>query len=161
MNFGRALLQTLAKNPISFFAVLCVGATAYFLQSLTYRLLSVIESPSWCAKAVQAERVTNSTSELTTCVVLLKIQLEAVATGFHIATGGFVFVLIVLIVVVVAGARASGKLGATGVQFDVGKHEADKAAEHVVEGAKEAAAEVRADTVAPKAADAGLPAGIR
>lgn len=158
MNFGRTLLQTLAKNPISFFAVLCVGATAYFLQSLTYRLLSVIESPSWCAKAVQAERVTNSTSELTTCVVLLKIQLEAAATGFHIATGGFVFVLIVLIVVVVAGARASWKISATGIEGNVGKHDAEAAAAHVVAGAKEAEAEVKADAVPAKAVDPAMPA---
>src|SRR5688500_5417785 len=116
-GFWRSFWITIAKNPISLFAVFCVAATAWFLRDLTYLLLSVIESPGWCSKAVLAERATDSKTELTSCVVLLKIQLEAVATGFHIATGGFVFVLIVLIVVVVAGARASGKVGPTGVDF--------------------------------------------
>lgn len=144
-GFWRSLLQTLARNPISFFAVLCVASTAAFLGMLTYRLLIVLESPAWCAKAIQAEKVSPGSTYvgLTTCVELLKIQLEAVATGFHISTGGFVFVLIVLIVVVVAGARASGKLGASGMEFDVGKHDAAAAADHVVAGAEQAAEEVK------------------
>jgi hypothetical protein len=143
-SFWRQLLQTIARNPISLFAVLCVSCTAAYLGWLTYRLMLVLESPAWCAKAIQAEKVSPGSTYvgLTTCVELLKIQLSAVATGFHISTGGFVFVLIVLIVVVVAGARASGKLGATGVEFDVGKSDAEKGAQHVVEGAKDAAAEV-------------------
>lgn len=137
MTFWRTLLNTLAKNPISFFAVLCVASTAAFLGMLTYRLLVVLESPAWCAKAIQAEKVSPGSTYvgLTTCVELLKIQLEAVATGFHISTGGFVFVLIVLIVVVVAGARASGKVGAAGVEFNV-SHRDDKPAS---EAAKEVA----------------------
>lgn len=142
-GFWRALLATIAKNPISLFAVLCVAATAAFLGLMTYRLLAVLESPAWCAKAVQAERVTNSTTELTTCVVLLKIQLSAVATGFHISTGGFVFVLIVLIVVVVAGARASGKLGSGGIEFDMSRQDAAAGADHVDKAAHKAAKEVK------------------
>jgi hypothetical protein len=150
MTFWRSLLQTIAKNPISLFAVLCVAATAAFLGVLTYRLLVVLESPAWCAKAIQAEKVTPGDTYvgLTTCVELLKIQLSAVATGFHISTGGFVFVLIVLIVVVVAGARASGKVGAGGLEFDMSRQDAAAAgaaaaADHVVEGAEQAAAEVK------------------
>lgn len=147
MTFWRTLINTLAKNPISFFAVLCVACTAAFLGMLTYRLLVVLESPAWCAKAIQAEKVSPGSTYvgLTTCVELLKIQLEAVAMGFHISVGGFVFVLIVLIVVVVAGARASGKVSATGVEFDVSHRDdlAARAADHVVEGAKDAAAEVK------------------
>jgi Na+-transporting methylmalonyl-CoA/oxaloacetate decarboxylase gamma subunit len=147
MSFWRTLFQTVARNPISFFAVLCVACTAAFLGWLTYRLLIVLESPAWCAKAIQAEKVSPGSTYvgLTTCVELLKIQLEAVATGFHISTGGFVFVLIVLIVVVVAGARASGKVGQQGLEFDIGKHNAAEAgAEHVKEAAVDAANEVRA-----------------
>lgn len=144
LGFWRSLLQTLARNPISLFAVFCVACTASFLGWLTYRLVGVLESPDWCGKAIQAEKISpgNTFVGLTTCTELLKIQLSAIATGFHISTGGFVFVLIVLIVVVVAGARASGKLGPTGMEFDMGKH-ADAAADHVVEGAEQAAAEVK------------------
>lgn len=142
MTFWRHLLHTIARNPISFFAIICVAATAWFLQNLTHRLLAVIESPAWCAKAIQAEKVSPGATYvgLTTCVELLKIQLEAVSTGFHISTGGFVFVLIVLIVVVVAGARASGKIA--GMEFNVSR-DAEAAADHVVEGAQEAAADIK------------------
>jgi hypothetical protein len=148
-SFWRQLLQTIARNPISLFAVLCVSCTAAYLGWLTYRLMLVLESPAWCAKAIQAEKVSPGSTYvgLTTCVELLKIQLSAVATGFHISTGGFVFVLIVLIVVVVAGARASGKLGSGGLEFDMSRQDAAAAgAEHVTDAAKVAEAEVKGAT---------------
>jgi hypothetical protein len=148
-GFWRQLLNTIARNPISLFAVLCVSCTAAYLGWLTYRLMLVLESPAWCAKAIQAEKVSPGSTYvgLTTCVELLKIQLSAVATGFHISTGGFVFVLIVLIVVVVAGARASGKLGSSGLEFDMSRQDAAAAgAEHVTDAAKVAEAEVKGAT---------------
>lgn len=141
MTFWRTLANTVARNPISTFAVFCVACTAAFLGYMSDRLLTVLESASWCGKAIQAEKISpgNTYVGLTTCVDLLKIQLQAVATGFHIGLGAYAFSLIVLIVVVVAGAKASGKLPG-GVEFDVSR---DEAADHVVEGAKEAAAEVK------------------
>ncbi len=145
-GFWKALLQSLARNPISFFAVLCVACTAGFLGWLTYRMLKVIESPDWCSKALQAERISTETrGGLTSCVDLLKTQLEAVSTGFHISTGGFVFVLIVLIVVVVAGARAAGKVGSGGVEFDIGKQSAPAAAQAVADGAQHTADEIKGE----------------
>jgi hypothetical protein len=141
MTFWRTLILTVARNPISLFAVLCVACTAGFLGWLTYRMLVVLESPAWCAKAIQAERMSaQNFGGLTACVDLLKIQLNAVSAGFHISTGGFVFVLVVLIVVVVAGAKASGKVG--GMEFNVSR-DAEQAAQHVVEGAEAAAQEVK------------------
>lgn len=123
MTFWRALLQTLAKNPISLFAVLCVAAAASFLGAMALRLAGVLESANWCGKAIQAEKISPGSTYvgLTTCVELLKIQLQAVAMGFHIALGSFAFSLIVLIVVVVAGARASWKLGPTGMEGNVSR----------------------------------------
>jgi hypothetical protein len=146
-GFWRQLLNTIARNPISLFAVLCVSCTAAYLGWLTYRLMLVLESPAWCAKAIQAEKVSPGSTYvgLTTCVELLKIQLQAVATGFHISTGGFVFVLIVLIVVVVAGARASGKLGSSGLEFDMSRQDAATDAAKQVAGA---AAEKKDEIVA-------------
>lgn len=145
MTFWRTLLNTIARNPISLFAVLCVACTAAFLGFMALRLIAVLESFEWCGKAIQAEKISPGSTYvgLTTCVDLLKIQLQAVAMGFHISLGSFAFSLIVLIVVVVAGARASAKANTTGFEFNVGKHEAEKAADHVVEGAKEAADEVK------------------
>lgn len=121
MTFWRTLLNTLSKNPISFFAVLCVASTAAFLGYMTLRMSTVLESSGWCGKAIQAEKISPGSTYvgLTTCVDLLKIQLQALATGFHIAVSSFALTLIVLIVIVVAGARASGKVGAGGVEFNV------------------------------------------
>jgi hypothetical protein len=149
MTFWRQLLQTIARNPISLFAVLCVSCTAAYLGWLTYRLMLVLESPAWCGNALKAEKIVAKDTfvGLTSCVELLKVQLQAVATGFHISTGGFVFVLIVLIVVVVAGARASGKLGSSGLEFDMSRQDAAAAgAEHVTDAAKVAEAEVKGTT---------------
>ncbi len=134
MTFWRTLLATNARNPISAFAVLCVACTAAFLGYMTSRMASVLESPNWCGTAIQAEKISPGSSYigLTTCVDLLKIQLEAMATGFHITVGGFAFSLIVLIVVVVAGARASGKVA--GMEFNVSR-DAGAAAEQVADAA--------------------------
>lgn len=144
MTFWRTFGQTLARNPISLFAVLCVACTAAWLGYMSYRLLAVVESTEWCAKAIQAERITpgNTFVGLVGCIDILKLQLGGVVNGFYIALGSFAFSLIVLVVVVVAGARASGKLAGM-MEFNVGKHAADAAAEHVVEGAQDAAAEVK------------------
>ncbi len=114
--------DTLKRNPISFFAVLCVACTSAYLGWITYRMLRVLESPDWCSKALQAERVSvEARGGLTSCVDLLKTQVTAVATGFHISTAGFVFVLVVLIVVVVAGAKANFKLGKDGIEGNVSR----------------------------------------
>lgn len=120
MTTWRTFLHTLVRNPISLFAVLCVAATAIFLGYMAYQLLQVLTSPSWCASAIQAEKISpgNTYVGLTTCVSLLTIQLQAVATGFHISLGAYALTLVVLIVVVVAGARASGKLPG-GVEFNI------------------------------------------
>lgn len=147
MDFWRSFLRTVAKNPISTFAVLCVAATAAFLGYMTLRMAAVLESPSWCANAIQAEKISpgNTFVGLTSCVEMLKIQLQSMSTGFHISIGAFAFSLIVLVVIVVAGARASGKIPG-GLEFNVSREDpAAAAADHVVEGAKEAAAEVKGD----------------
>lgn len=142
MGFWRTISRMIAENPISTFAVFCVACTAGWLGYMSYILLGVISSPDWCAKAIQAERISPGATYvgLTTCVEMLKIQLSGAVEGFHIALYAFAFSLVVLIVVVVAGARASAKIA--GMEFGVGK-DARSAAEHVVEGAQHAAAEVK------------------
>ncbi len=135
-GFWRSLLVTLARNPISLFAVLCVAATAVFLGVMAWRLIAVLESADWCGKAIQAEKISPGSTYvgLTTCVELLKIQLQAVATGFHISLGTFALCLVVLIVVVVAGARASFKAGTSGFEGSVSR------ADDVVGAAEQVAA---------------------
>lgn len=135
--------SVIKRNPISAFAVLCVAAVAAFLAYFTDRMATVLESSSFCAKALQAERITpgNTFVGLTSCVELLKIQLQAMALSLHIAIGSFAFSLIVLIVVVIAGARASWKVGAGGMEGSVGR-DAPAAAQAVA-----TAAEAKADAI--------------
>ncbi len=151
MNFWRTLLGTIARNPISFFAILCVACTAAFLGYLTLRMSTVLESPSWCSTAIQAEKVSPGSTYvgLTTCVTLLQIQLEAMATGFHISVGSFALTLIVLIVVVIAGARASFKLGKDGIEGNVSR-EVGEAAEQVAGAAVDEAEAVKHGVEEPK-----------
>ncbi len=150
VNFWRTLLGTIARNPISFFAILCVACTAAFLGYLTLRMSTVLESPSWCSTAIQAEKVSPGSTYvgLTTCVTLLQIQLEAMATGFHISVGSFALTLIVLIVVVIAGARASFKLGKGGIEGNVSRDIA-QAAEQVAEAAVDEAEAVKQGEPSP------------
>lgn len=143
MTTWRAFLNTIARNPISAFAILCVAATAAFLGYMTLRMSSVLESPAWCSTAIQAERISPGSTYvgLTTCVELLQIQLEAMATGFHISVGSFALTLIVLIVVVIAGARASFKLSKDGIEGDVSR-DAASAAHETAEAAVDKAEEI-------------------
>ena len=142
MTFWLSLLATIARNPISFFAVICVATAAWLLYVITDRLLDVLESPKWCANAIQAEKISPGLTfkGLDSCLELLKLQLSSMGTGFHIALGAFAFSLVVLIVVVVAGARASGKIA--GMEFNMSRQAKD-AAEHVVDGAQQAADEIK------------------
>lgn len=141
MSFWRSFLEsTLIKNPISTFAVLCVAATGAFLGYMTERMASVLESPHWCATAIQAEKISPGSSYvgLTTCVDLLKIQLQSLATGFHISVGSFALTLLVLIVVVIAGAHASFKASSEGIEGSVGR-DGPKAAQAVADSAQDTA----------------------
>jgi hypothetical protein len=143
MGFWRTLARTIARNPISTFAVLCVACTAAFLGYLTFWLTTTLSSADWCGKSLQAERISSQNfGGLTACVDLLKIQLGALAMNSHIAVGSFALCLIVLIVVVIAGAKANFKAGKDGIEGSVSR-DAAQAADHVVEGAEEAAAEVK------------------
>lgn len=123
MSSWRILAQTLAKNPISTFAVLCVMATGAFLGFVTLRLLAVLTSSEWCGKAIQAERITPGTSfqGLTGCIDILKMQVGATANALLISMSGYNLVLIVLIVVVIAGARATFKASKDGFEANVSR----------------------------------------
>jgi hypothetical protein len=145
MSAWKDIVRTLTRNPISTFAVLCVAATSVLLGVLVFRLLAVLESPDWCSKMLQAERISGEGfGGLTACVEFGKIQLGALSTALHISNGGFVFVLIVLVVVVIAGARASGKVGPTGVDFNIGSDaKATDAAQFVADQGQAAADEVK------------------
>lgn len=119
----KTLALTVAQHPISTFAVICVMATGAFLGYITLLLADVIRSPEWCAKALQAERITAGKTfvGLTACVDLLKLQLEALSRGLLISISSYGLVLIVLIVVVVAGAKASFNVSKEGISGNVSR----------------------------------------
>lgn len=151
-NFGffRTIFASLARNPISFLAVLFVGAAAWRLEVLTDRLLDVLESPKWCANAIQAEKISPGSTfkGLDSCLELLKMQVAPIGVSLQMAVGTLAISLFVLVVVVLANARAKATLPG-GMELDVGadpnaaKRAAAEAADHVAEGAEEARDEVK------------------
>lgn len=146
MTSWRAFLQTLARNPISLFAVLCVAAIGGFLGYMAMGLTDTLASPDWCGKALQAQRITagNTFVGLTACVDLLKIQLQATADNSKIVFSAFAFSLLVLIVIVVAGAKASGKLPGD-IEFDVSR-DVTEAADKVADAAVNKASQIKGTT---------------
>jgi hypothetical protein len=135
--------KTLAASPVRFFALICVAATSFVLAYMATVLIDTLSSPDWCSKALQAERLsTERGGGLTSCVDLLTIQLKALAVNSHIVLGVFALCLLVLIVIVIAGGKLSFAASKDGVTGNIGK-DAIEAAEHVVAGAEEAAAEVK------------------
>lgn len=111
----QKFLNTVSANPISAFAVLVVAAVAGFLGYMVVWQTNILASPTWCAKAMGAEKVLpDSTAQQTlealrSCNNLLMTQVSAIAMDSHINHSAFALILIILIVVVIAGARASWK----------------------------------------------------
>lgn len=150
----RVLATTLAKNPVSTFGVLCVAATGVFLAYMAVWQTNILSSPDWCNRAMKAEQLQEGSrlDAALACVGLQKTQIEALALDSHINHGGFVLMLLFLIVVVVAGARASAKLSAGGVEFNVGKEDENpksEAAKEVAGAAITKAKEIVAEETLP------------
>lgn len=146
-GFWKTLLDTLARNPISFFAVLCTLAAGSFLAYTTLRLLNILTSPEWCSKAIQAERITpgNTFVGLTSCVAMTMEQVKALATALLISISGSNFVLLVLVIVVVAGAKANFKIGKEGFEGNVSR-DVEDAADKVADAAVDKADEIKGAT---------------
>lgn len=141
--------EVIKKNPISAFAVLVTTAIGIFLGYMILWQTEILASPTWCAKAMGAEKAApgqtyqQAMEALKSCNNLLMVQLESLATDSHIDHGVIGTVIIVLIVVVIAGARASWKLGMQGLEGSVGREAA--AADRVATAAVNEAAEVKDD----------------
>lgn len=99
-------------TTIQVFALICVVAASAFMGYLCYWLVSILSSPEWCAKALQAERITpgQSFQGLTACVDLLKMQVGSLANALLIVIGTFALCLGVLVVIVIAGAKLAGSI---------------------------------------------------
>lgn len=139
----RASIRRLFENPIRLFALVCVAGTSVFLMYLILRLVEIIAGPDWCSRALQAEKITQRDTfvGLTACVDILKLQVAALAQALTISVGTLALCLGVLVVIVIAGARLAGKV--FGQEIDVSRQDQVAAAEHVVDGAQQAADEVK------------------
>lgn len=131
-------------NPIRVFALACVVATSILFGYLAIHLIGILQSPDWCGRAIQADRITPGSTfvGLTGCMDLLKMQVGALAKALLIVIGTFALCLGVLMVIVVAGARLAGKL--FGNEVDVSRQDgaAPAAAQAVA-----TSAQVAADTI--------------
>jgi membrane protein required for beta-lactamase induction len=116
--------KSLSSAPVRLFALLCVAATSMFLAYMAHRLVEVLSSPEWCAKALQAERISAERfGGLEACVSLLTIQLKALSTNSHIVLGVFALCLLVLIVIVIAGGKLSLSASKSGVSANMSREE--------------------------------------
>lgn len=129
-------------NPIRAFALVCVAATSAFFAYLAYWLISILSSPEWCAKAVQAERITpgNTFAGLLGCIDILKMQVGSLAQALLIVIGTFALCLGVLVVIVIAGAKLAGKI--LGNEVNVSR-DVEEAADEVADAAVDKADEIK------------------
>lgn len=137
------MIRHLWENPIRAFALLCVAATSAFFGYLAYWLIEIISSPGWCAKAIQAERITpgNTFQGLTGCIEILKMQVGSLAKVLLIVIGTFALCLGVLVVIVIAGAKLAGKI--FGNEVDVSRQDAPAAAQAVADSAQTKADDIK------------------
>lgn len=136
------------NNPIRVAALICVAATSAFIMWMSYRLVEILSAPDWCARAINAERLsaTRATSSLELCKELLLKQVGSLAINSHIYAGVIALCLLVLIVIVIAGGKLSFQASKDGVSANVGKEvqqAAAVAAEETAQAAVDTASEIR------------------
>jgi hypothetical protein len=148
------------NQPVRFFALVCVAILSAFVMVMRYRELQVLASPDWCNRVLKADQIAPASrmDAALACVGMQKLQIEAYATNSFIDGGTIALCLVALMVIVVASGHLSfaSKLGS----INVGRDKVDPA-QFVADEAQDAADQVKTGTVVPKAADAGLPPGIK
>jgi hypothetical protein len=100
------------RNPIRAFAVVCVAVTSVFVMVMSFRLLNTLSGPDWCRTAIGADKAdANSKIDAAqSCVGLLTIQLNSLATNSFIFGGVIALCLLTLIVIVIAGGKLDLKV---------------------------------------------------
>lgn len=122
------------QNPIRATAVAVVAIISAYIMFMGYRLIEILASPGWCAKAIAGEKLTGTDQKIdlaAACVGLLTVQLKAVATNSHVYAGTLAMCLLVLIVIVIAGGKLSLSASKSGVNANIGR-EAVEAVDQVV-----------------------------
>lgn len=132
--------KQIQQHPIRFFALLATVFLGSYLGYITDRLLDVVSSDQWCAKAVQAERITPGTTfqGLTGCIDVLKLQVPVLGTALQIAIASYAASMLVLVVIVVAAAKGSFTLpGGVGANVSPAAEAANEVAGAAVDKAGE------------------------
>ena len=112
------------KNPIHVFALVCVAITSFYVMYVGWELIKILSGPSWCAKALGAEKASSTTETvkgLDACVDLLTIQLKSLATNSHIMFGVIALCLLVLMVLVIAGGYVNISFSKSGGTVGIGR----------------------------------------
>lgn len=137
------------RNTIRTFALICVAITSIFVMGMSIWSQWLVGMVDWCGKVIGSAAYTDGRPDFAIkgCVELMQSQIGALANNGLIFGGVVALCLLALMVIVVAGGKLSFT-GPGGFGGSVGKEEIktpeELAAEHVVEGAKDAAADVTA-----------------
>lgn len=148
-------------NPIRAFAVLVVAIVTGYVMVVGWRLIDILSSPDWCARALGAEKASpgRTLDGLKACINLMGDQIDALAIDSHISQGVVAMCLLTLIVIVIAGGRLNLDISKTGAKASIGKEEAQAIAAAGAEQAAEAAKDEAKD-IASGAAPVGRPEGM-
>lgn len=132
-------------NTIRTFALFVVAITSAFLMYMIYTTIEYLAAPDWCARAINAEKLTagRAATTIDTCKELLLKQVGSVATNSHIFAGTIALCLLVLMVIVIAGGKLSFKGSKDGVDMNMGRDPAAAAADQMVDAAKDEAAAIK------------------
>lgn len=131
-------------TSLRFWALICVFATSLLFGYLAIHLIDILQSPDWCARAIQADRITPGSTfvGLTGCMDLLKMQVGSLAKALLIVIGTFALCLGTLVVIVVAGARLAGKIFGNDINISRDRDPASQAAKQVAGAAVDEAKNV-------------------
>ena len=135
----------ITANKVLAFALLCVAASSAFIMVQQYRITDILAAPDWCARAVNAERLSSvrTNSAFESCVGLLDKQVGSLAVSNHIYAGIIALCLLVLMVIVVAGGKLKFSASKGSVDLDVSR-DATAAAEAVADAAVDRSEEIAA-----------------
>jgi len=133
------------RNPIRATAISMVSIISLYIMVMGWRLIEILSSPGWCAKAVAGEKASGDSERIdiaAACVGLLTVQLKAVATNSHVYAGTLALCLLVLIVIVIAGGKLALSASKTGINANIGR-DAVEAADQVAAAAVDEAEAVK------------------
>lgn len=133
-------------NWLTAFALIFAAGACSFIAYMTIRSTDILAAPDWCARAINAEKLSQarSTSAIEGCMDLLRAQVSAVATNSHIYALTIAVSLLVLIVVVVAKARLDLAVAKGELKTTIGGDPA-RAADEVAGAAVDKADEIKAE----------------